>query len=115
MIKKRHTPTTLDKYYKRLKAMNAPESCRKEAVIEMPTLRLFVEEDCREAFKVINSQKHKEDLKNIGLQYILKVDIHWGKGITLLFDDNIAKLNQWYTNGQQCGKNQSQIVMQRYL
>ena len=57
MIKKRATPTTLSIYYKKLKDMKAPQHCQNSAVIEMPTYRLFVEEDCREAFKIINSAK----------------------------------------------------------
>ena len=63
-------------------------------------------------FKKLNSEEYKETRKEVGAYFITKFgsDVHKGKGITVIFDEEEKSLKEKYNSGNFCGK-ENQILI----
>mmetsp|Transcript_5740 Transcript_5740/g.4921 ORF Transcript_5740/g.4921 Transcript_5740/m.4921 type:complete len:266 (+) Transcript_5740:142-939(+) len=82
------------------------------------TFRLYNQKECKEFFKIINSDEYKNAIKTHPNQYIIKVgsDSMAASGVYLLDEEEQKKLNDMYgKRGHMCGIKKKNLIAQKYL
>ena len=81
------------------------EKCKKKMNYFPEGYRLYVRNECKKFFKIINSKEYEENKKEIPIQFIMKVGhgVHRGAGVEIL-DSRLEKTyREIYDNGKKCG------------
>ena len=79
--------------------------------------RLYVRNDCKQFFKLINSKAYENDKKRTPIQFIMKAGygVHRGVGVELLDLQLEKKLREQYSNGTKCGEISQNLIAQKYI
>ncbi|CAD8109435.1 unnamed protein product [Paramecium sonneborni] len=93
------------------------EDCITNATFLPKTYRLFEESECKEFFSHLNSLEYQEKVNKEGPQFIVKMglEVHRGRGITMLFPQETEELKNRFQNGEICGQIKTYKVAQQYI
>jgi hypothetical protein len=113
-IRKNLMVDALHKYALRYK--NKPQ-CFEKNWFMPETFRLHIAEECKEFFKIINSEEYKKAQEQFPLQYLLKEGHgeHSSKGIYFFDKNKTEEVMTLYQNGSKCGTETWEILAQKYI
>ncbi|CAD8208080.1 unnamed protein product [Paramecium octaurelia] len=104
-------------YLNDIKNKGLHKDCIANATFMPKSYRLFEESECKEFFSYLNSTEYQKKVDKEGPQFIVKMglEVHRGRGITMLFPDETEKLKEKFQNGLGCGVIQTYKVAQQYI
>jgi len=79
--------------------------------------RLYMENECKAFFELINSEKYIQSLEKEPIQFVIKLGYgaHRAKGV-FIFDKNETEYwKEVYANGDNCGVENKSIIAQTYI
>ncbi|CAK92738.1 unnamed protein product (macronuclear) [Paramecium tetraurelia] len=104
-------------YLNDIKNKGLDEDCLNNATFLPKTYRLFEESECKQFFNYLNSTEYQDKVKIEGPQFIVKMglEVHRGRGITMMFPQETEELKDKFQNGQVCGQIKTYRVAQQYI
>ncbi|CAD8200294.1 unnamed protein product [Paramecium pentaurelia] len=104
-------------YLNDIKNKGLDEDCITNATFLPKTYRLFEESECKQFFTYLNSTEYQDKVKTEGPQFIVKMglEVHRGRGITMLFPQETEELKEKFQYGQICGQIKTYRVAQQYI
>jgi len=116
LIRKDLLVTSANEYLFKHKRANKTQCFNEETYFPV-SYRLYIEEECKEYFDLIQSEKYAEMKKDSEVQYILKVGygVHRGAGVYLIDNDTEHNLLSNYSKGYKCGQMDENLVAQKYI
>jgi len=80
-------------------------------------LYIIDREECKRFFQIINSKEYKKSLKELPVQYLLKVGhgAHQSAGVFILDDKETIWVNKEYQKGERCGEETMNLLSQTYI
>jgi len=91
--------------------------CKRQMDYFVPGYRLYVQNECKEFFKLLLSQEYQKKKQTSPIQYIMKVGygVHRGAGVFLLDGPSEKSYLEQYENGAKCGQINENILAQKYI
>ncbi|CAK61412.1 unnamed protein product (macronuclear) [Paramecium tetraurelia] len=104
-------------YLKDIKNKGLHKDCIANATFMPKTYRLFEEAECKQFFSYLNSTEYQNKVKKEGPQFIVKMglEVHRGRGITMLFPEETEQLREKFQNGYACGEIKTYKLAQQYI
>ncbi|CAD8189187.1 unnamed protein product [Paramecium octaurelia] len=105
------------KYLNDIKNKGLDQDCLTNATFLPKTYRLFDESECKQFFSYLNSTEYQDKVKLEGPQFIVKMglEVHRGRGITMMFPQETEELKDKFQNGYVCGQIKTYRVAQQYI
>ena len=97
--------------------LQTQSSCRAKLDFFLSGFRLYESEECRQFFKIINSEIYKIKKVDSPFQYIIKIGhgVHRGEGVFLFNGTFEDEIKHQYGNGKLCGEITDNIIAQTYV
>ncbi len=92
-------------------------SCKAQMDYFVGGYRLYVQNECKEFFKLVLSSEYQKKKTSSPIQYIMKVGygVHRGEGVFLLDAPSEKSYLEQYENGNKCGQINENILAQKYI
>jgi len=106
---------SVDSYAARFE--NGREQCFNKKKFFPYSYRLYMENECKDFFRLINSQRYIRSLEEEPIQFVIKLGYgaHRAKGV-FIFDKNETEYwKEVYDNGNTCGADNRSIIAQTYI
>jgi len=108
----------VNKVAKYMDKFKGREQCFNNETFFPFSYRLYRTDECKEFFRILNSEAYKTSLAEEPIQYLIKVGYgaHRAKGVYLLDQEQTAKLKKKYgSKGSKCGKVKRRLIAQTYV